>query len=75
MKKIIEDLKARIEKNNKCLKKEDDTICDLVKPTLEIINLLLISNASNNKIKHCLKTMNGTISIIEEKLERVEKKK
>jgi len=72
MMNIIKSLKQRMEKNYQVLQDED--IRDLTKPILETINLLLSANAPDNQIKSYLQGVNSSIEIIEEKLERIEKK-
>ena len=75
MKNKIINLKQRIEDNHKALYDEYGDNCQLIKPTLEMIDLLLSVNASDEIIKEYLDKISNTIKIIEEKLERVEKKK
>jgi len=74
MKNKIIILKQRIDKNKYEMKKDSKDICDLLKPILEMIDLLLLENISNNKIKDCLEKVNGSLKIIEEKLSIVENK-
>jgi len=57
------------------MKKDYKDICDLLNPIVEMIDLLLSKNVSNDKIKSCLKKVNGSMKIIEEKLSIVEKRK
>ena len=75
MKNKIKNLKQRIENNRQELHDEYGDSCQLVQPTLDMIDLLLSVNAPDDKIKLYLQNVNSSIRIIEEKLERVEKKK
>lgn len=73
MQNKIKNLKQRIEDNHKELYYEYGDSCQLLKPTLEMIDLLLSVNAPNDKIKSYLEGVGSSITIIEEKLQRVEK--
>lgn len=75
MQKTIINLKQRIKDNKQALLDEYGDNCELAIPTLEMIDLLLSVNASNEKIKSYLQSVDTAIKIIEEKLKRVEKKK
>jgi len=70
----IRILKQRIDKNRYEMKEDYNDICDLVNPIVEMIDLLLVKNVSNDKIEACLKVVHGSIKIIEEKLSIIEKK-
>ena len=75
MQNMIKELKQRIERNYKIIQINYEDICDLIKPVLEAINLLLLVNASDERIKIYLKSVSGSIKIIEEKLSIIEKNK
>ncbi|MCD4757876.1 MAG: hypothetical protein K8R39_06360 [Arcobacteraceae bacterium] len=75
MKNKIKNLKQRIKDNYQELYDEYSDNCKLIKPTLEMIDLLLSVNASDEIIKEYLDKVSNAIKIVEEKLERVEKKK
>jgi len=75
MKNKIIKLKQRIEDNYQELYTEYGDNCQLIKPTLEMIDLLLSVNASEEIIKDYLQKVSSAINIIEEKLESVEKRK
>jgi len=74
MKNVIENLKLRIEDNQKALYQQHGDNCNLIKPILETINLPLSANAPDEQIKSYLQGVNSSIEIIKEKLERIEKK-
>lgn len=74
IKNKIKTLKKRIEDNYEKLRKEYGNNCQLALPTLEIINLLLKANASDDRIKEYLDSIATAIIIIEEKLATVEQK-
>lgn len=73
MKNKIKKLKQRIEDNYKELYDEYGDNCQLIKPILEIIDLLLAVNAPDDKIKEYLQNVDSAVILIEEKLKRVEK--
>jgi len=75
MKNKIKDLKQRIEDNYQELHDTYGDSCQLVNPTLDMIDLLLSVDAPDDKIKLYLQNVNSSIQIIEEKLERIERKK
>jgi hypothetical protein len=75
LKQTIINLKQRIENNYQELHDEYGDNCQLVIPILEIIDLLLSVNAPEDNIKSYLQSVNSSIQIIEEKLERVERNK
>ena len=75
MKNKIKNLKQRIEDNHQELHDTYGDSCQLVNPTLDMIDLLLSVDAPDDKIKLYLQNVNSSIQIIEEKLERIERKK
>ncbi|MGB6328395.1 MAG: hypothetical protein WBF48_05675 [Halarcobacter sp.] len=75
MQQTIINLKQRIEDNYQELHDEYGDSCQLVNPTLDMIDLLLSVDASDDKIKSYLQNVKSSIQIIEEKLERVERNK
>jgi len=75
MKNKLINLKQKIEDNHLELYDEYGDNCQLIKPTLEMIDLLLSVNASDKIIKDYLQKVRYAIQIIEEKLESVEKRK
>lgn len=74
MQNKIKNIKQRIEDNYQELYYEYGEDCQLANPILEMIDLLLSVNAPDDKIKLYLRNINSSIIIIEEKLQRVEKK-
>lgn len=75
MKNKIITLKQRIEDNYQELHDEYGDSCQLVNPTLDMIDLLLSVDAPDDKIKFYLQNVKSSIQIIEEKIERVERNK
>ena len=72
--KIIK-LKQKIEENQEALYEKYGTNCQLLEPTLNMLNLLLSYNAPNDKIEGYLNSLDSSIKIIEEKIERINKHK
>lgn len=47
----------------------------MIQPVINMVDLLLSVNVTDDKIKSYLNSLDSTIKIIEEKLDRIEKKK
>ncbi len=75
MKEVIIDLKKRIEANYEALVNEYGENCELATSIVEMINIFLAIDAPDEQIKNYLKKVDSAIKIIEEKLEKVEKRK
>jgi len=70
----IKNLKQRIEDNYEKLQKNYGNNCQMALPILEIIDTLLEANATDDRIKYYLDSLESAIVIIEEKLAKVEQK-
>ncbi len=71
MQNKIKDLKQKIEENRKALHEKYKDNCQLLEPTLNLLNLLISYDAPDNTIKRYLKSMNSSIQIIEEKIRKL----
>ncbi len=75
MKEVIIDLKQRIEENFQALHNEHGEKCQLATSILEMINLFLSIDASDEQIQIYLTKVDSAIKLLEEKLKKIEKRK
>ncbi|MDC0932660.1 hypothetical protein OAR97_02320 [Arcobacteraceae bacterium] len=75
IKNKLKDLKQRIEDNYNQLDQGYKDNSHLEHQVLQIINLLLSANTTDDKIKIYLGNISNALEIVEEKLSRIENKK
>jgi hypothetical protein len=71
MQNKIRKLKQKLEENQKALYQKYGENCQLLEPTLNMLNLLITYNATDKTIEGYLNSMESSLRIIEEKIERI----
>jgi transcription antitermination factor NusA-like protein len=75
MRQSIISLKQRIEENKQELHERYGSNCQLLEPTLNMLNLLVSENVPEETVKLYLKDMAKDIKIIENKIDTIQKLK
>ena len=75
MQNKIKNLKQIIEENKEELHAKYKGNCQLLEPILNMLDLLILYNAKDERIEEYLNNMNSSIKIIQEKIEWINKSK
>ncbi len=73
MNQTIISLKQRMEENQQELHERYGDNCQLLEPTLNMLNLLVSENVPEDTVKRYLKSMAKDIRIIEDQIESIQR--